>query len=167
MTKQTYNFTRRKALGFAGTGALFGFVTLTSGTSVAAKNYPIERSAAQWRKRLTKQQYYILREAGTERPYSSQLNDEKRAGTYHCQGCNNALYSSKTKFESGTGWPSFWKPLSGAIATKPDRSIIAMPRTEVLCSDCGGHLGHVFDDGPKPTGQRWCMNGAAMKFRAV
>lgn len=164
MTQQKFDFTRRKAIALAGTGALGGFLALTAGSPAAAKSFPVERSAAQWRKRLTKQQFYILRQAGTERPYSSPLNDEERKGVFRCQGCNNALYSSATKYESGTGWPSFWKALPGATVTKPDNKL-AFARTEVLCADCGGHLGHVFDDGPKPTGQRWCMNGAAMKFR--
>ncbi len=164
MTKQKLDFTRRKALGLAGTGALIGFVTLTSGSPVAAQSFPIKRSEAQWRRQLTEKQFYILREAGTERPYSSPLNEEERKGTYRCQGCNNAVYSSAAKYESGTGWPSFWKPLRGAVGTEPDYRMV-LPRTEVHCADCGGHLGHVFDDGPKPTGKRWCMNGAAMKFR--
>lgn len=164
MTTQKFDFTRRKALGLAGTGALIGFVAMTSGSPVAAKNFPIQRSEAQWRRRLSEQQFRILRNAGTEIPNSSPLNKEKRQGTYHCQGCDNALYSSSTKYESGTGWPSFWKPLPGAVGTEPDYRMV-VPRTEVHCADCGGHLGHVFDDGPKPTGKRWCMNGAAMKFR--
>src|SRR3546814_253562 len=105
-----------------------------------------------------------LREAATERPFTSPLNDEHRAGTFACAGCALPLYSSKTKFESHTGWPSFWAPLKGAVATATDRKL-GYPRTEVHCRRCGGHLGHVFNDGPKPTGKRYCMNGAALSFR--
>jgi peptide-methionine (R)-S-oxide reductase len=134
------------------------------GSAAEAKTWPKGLSDAEWRKKLTRTQYRILREAGTERPFSSPLDKEKRAGTFHCAGCANALYASATKFDSKTGWPSFWKPLPGAIATQTDWKI-GYPRTEVLCADCGGHLGHVFDDGPKPTGKRYCMNGTAMVFR--
>jgi peptide-methionine (R)-S-oxide reductase len=129
-----------------------------------ARAWRVSLTDAQWKKRLTDEQYRILRRAGTERPFSSPLNNEHRAGTFICAGCANQLYSSKTKFESGTGWPSFWQPLAGAVVTDADYSI-GYPRTEVRCADCGGHLGHVFDDGPKPTGKRYCMNGDGMKFR--
>ncbi len=118
---------------------------------------------AEWRKRLDPQQYDILRKHGTERAGTSPLNHEKRKGTFACAGCDLPLFSSDTKFESGTGWPSFYQPLAGAVATTTDRSFF-MARTEVHCSRCIGHLGHVFDDGPPPTGLRYCMNGVALKF---
>ncbi|MGE0564170.1 MAG: peptide-methionine (R)-S-oxide reductase MsrB [Pseudolabrys sp.] len=120
-------------------------------------------SDAEWKKRLTADQYYVLRKHGTERAGTSPLNKEKRKGTFACAGCEQPLFSSETKYESGTGWPSFWKPLDGAIGTQTDRSFF-MTRTEVHCSRCKGHLGHVFEDGPPPTGLRYCMNGVAMKF---
>ena len=120
-------------------------------------------SDADWRKRLTGAQYDVLRKHGTERAGTSPLNHEKRKGTFACAGCDLPLFSSDTKFESGTGWPSFYKPLDNAVETKTDRSFF-MARTEVHCSRCLGHLGHVFEDGPKPTGLRYCMNGVAMKF---
>jgi peptide-methionine (R)-S-oxide reductase len=120
-------------------------------------------SDADWRKRLNSGQYDVLRKHGTERAGSSPLNNEKRKGTFACAGCDKLLFSSDTKFESGTGWPSFYRPLPDAIETKQDRSFF-MTRTEVHCQRCLGHLGHVFDDGPQPTGLRYCMNGVAMKF---
>ena len=164
MQKTVTNTDRRSALAlFAGVAAM-PVLAACGGAPAEAKSFPIQRSDAEWQKRLTAEQYRVLRKAATERPYTSPLNKEKRAGIFHCAGCNNALYSSKTKFESGTGWPSFWKPLAGAIGTSTDYKI-GYPRTEVHCADCGGHLGHVFDDGPKPTGKRYCMNGVAMTFR--
>jgi peptide-methionine (R)-S-oxide reductase len=120
-------------------------------------------SDMDWRQRLTADQYMILRHHGTERPGSSPLNKEKRKGTFTCAGCDLPLFSSDTKFESGTGWPSFYQPLANAVETRTDRSLF-MTRTEVHCSRCLGHLGHVFDDGPPPTGLRYCMNGVALKF---
>jgi peptide-methionine (R)-S-oxide reductase len=120
-------------------------------------------SDMDWRQRLTGNQYTVLRQHGTERPGSSPLNKEKRKGTFSCAGCDLPLFSSETKFESGTGWPSFYQPLSNAVETKTDRSLF-MKRTEVHCARCLGHLGHVFDDGPPPTGLRYCMNGVAMNF---
>lgn len=117
----------------------------------------------EWKEILTPDQFYVLRKQGTERAGTSPLNKEKRKGTFVCAGCNLPLYSSETKYESGTGWPSFWKPLDNAVGKSEDRSWFSM-RTEIHCRRCGGHLGHVFDDGPKPTGLRYCMNGAAMNF---
>jgi peptide-methionine (R)-S-oxide reductase len=113
---------------------------------------------------LTADQYDVLRKAGTEAPYSSPLNDEHRRGVFSCAGCALELFSADTKFDSGTGWPSFWRPLDQAVLERPDNSL-GMSRTEVLCRRCGGHLGHLFDDGPQPTGLRYCMNGVAMAFR--
>ena len=124
-------------------------------------------SDAQWKARLTPEQFDILRREGTEAPFSSPLDHEKRAGTYYCAGCDLALYSSKTKYDSGTGWPSFWKPLPNAVSTKKDDSLPGEERDEVHCVRCSGHLGHVFDDGPPPTGKRYCMNGVALKFKAA
>jgi len=120
-------------------------------------------SDMDWRQRLTANQYMVLRQHGTERPGSSPLNKEKRKGTFACAGCDLPLFSSESKFESGTGWPSFFQPLANAVETKTDRSLF-MTRTEVHCARCLGHLGHVFEDGPPPTGLRYCMNGVAMKF---
>jgi peptide-methionine (R)-S-oxide reductase len=123
----------------------------------------VKKTDDEWRKDLTPDAFHVLREHGTERAGASPLNQEKRAGTFSCAGCGQALFTSDTKFESGTGWPSFFRPLGEAVDTTTDRTFF-MARTEVHCAQCGGHLGHVFEDGPPPTGLRYCMNGAAMAF---
>jgi peptide-methionine (R)-S-oxide reductase len=132
--------------------------------SEAAETFEVTHSDAEWRKLLTPDQYAVLRQSGTERPFTSSLLHEERAGVFACSGCALDLFSSTTKFDSGTGWPSFWAPLANAIGTTRDMSF-GMRRTAVHCERCGGHLGHVFDDGPKPTGLRYCMNGVALTFR--
>ena len=130
----------------------------------AEREFEITRSDDEWRAILTPEQYRVLRKHGTERAGTSPLDREKREGTFACAGCDLPLYSSQTKFDSGTGWPSFWKALDGAVGTSTDRSFF-MVRTEVHCRRCGGHLGHIFDDGPPPTGKRHCINGVALKFQ--
>ncbi len=143
---------------------IFGLERFANKAKAAKKQFPHQLSDKEWRDRLTKQQYYILRQAGTERAFTSKLNDEKRAGTYHCAGCDQALFSSQKKYDSGTGWPSFYDVLPGAIGTKTDY-VIGYPRTEYHCARCGGHHGHVFKDGPKPTGLRYCNNGEVLTFK--
>ena len=158
---------RRVFLGFGGAAIVAGVAfTLPGQQPPAAQGgrFPFQLADAEWRRRLTPEQYDVLRRAATERPGSSPLNTEHRRGTFLCAGCGQPLFASETKFESGTGWPSFYRPLPNAVANAEDRSLIE-PRTEVLCARCGGHLGHVFDDGPPPTGLRYCMNGVAMTFR--
>jgi peptide-methionine (R)-S-oxide reductase len=135
----------------------------TAGTEAKAKTFEVTKSDEEWKKLLTSEQYYVLRKHGTERAFTSPLDKEYGAGMYNCAGCDLPLFASATKFNSGTGWPSFYAPLDNAIGTTSDRAW-GMLRTEVHCRRCGGHLGHVFDDGPKPTGLRYCMNGVAMKF---
>jgi peptide-methionine (R)-S-oxide reductase len=131
--------------------------------SKKSETFAIEKSDEEWRRQLDPQQYNVLRKHSTERAFTSPLNEEKRTGSFVCAGCGEPLFDSATKFESGTGWPSFWQPLPGGVGTTTDRSFF-MTRTEVHCAKCGGHLGHVFPDGPAPTGERYCMNGAALKF---
>ena len=129
----------------------------------AGGSFEVTRSEAEWRKLLSPEQFHVLRQHGTERPWTSPLNKEYGRGTYVCAGCELPLFASDTKFDSGTGWPSFWAPIEGAIGTSVDTAVF-MQRTEVHCRRCGGHLGHVFDDGPKPTGLRYCINGVSLKF---
>ena len=158
---------RRFFLGLAGSAAASSLVLFgRSGTAAPSTRFAVNHSPAEWRRLLGAQRYAVLREAATERPFTSPLLKEHRRGTFLCAGCGLPLFNSATKFESGTGWPSFWKVLPGAVINRPDHSLM-MERTEVLCRRCGGHLGHVFDDGPKPTGLRYCMNGLALKFRAA
>jgi peptide-methionine (R)-S-oxide reductase len=135
-----------------------------SAAEKSGEKFEIEKTPEEWKKQLSAAQYNVLREAGTERPFSSPLNKEKRKGTFACAGCDLPLFSSDTKYDSGTGWPSFYQALPNAILEKSDRTLM-MVRTETLCRRCGGHLGHVFDDGPKPTGLRYCMNGLALSFK--
>ena len=131
--------------------------------NAAKEHFEVEMTDDQWKAKLSPQAYAVLRHEGTERPFTSPLNDEHRKGTFSCAGCALALFSSETKFDSGTGWPSFWQPLPNAVNQRVDTTL-GMSRDEVHCRRCGGHLGHVFDDGPRPTGLRYCMNGVAMAF---
>ncbi len=158
-------YTRRNiltagGLAFAGV-TIAGLSNMQPSAAMAKGNFTVIKTDAQWRKQLTAAEFRVLRKEDTEQPYSSPLNKEKRSGIYTCAGCQKRLFSSATKFESGTGWPSFYKPLPGGVGISTDYKI-GYPRNEVHCARCGGHLGHVFDDGPKPTGKRYCMNGVAM-----
>ncbi len=156
---------RRFLIGLGATAAI-PVIAACGGSAAEAKVYPVRYSEAEWRRRLTPAQFHILREKGTEPPGTSALLKEKRPGTFVCAADGHPLFASATKYESGTGWPSFWRPLPGAVETSTDWEV-GYPRTEVHCARCGGHLGHVFDDGPRPTGKRYCMNGDAMEFRPV
>jgi peptide-methionine (R)-S-oxide reductase len=154
---------RRQWLQTVTRAAVGGTLAGSLSMKADAGTFAIRKTDAEWRAQLTPEQFRVLREHGTERAGTSPLNNEKRKGVFHCAGCEQALFASDTKFESGTGWPSFFRPLPGAVGTKTDRSFF-MTRTEVHCSRCGGHLGHVFDDGPAPTGLRYCMNGVSLTF---
>jgi peptide-methionine (R)-S-oxide reductase len=158
---------RRLFLSLAVAGGAAALIATRAGAAQRPKGQAgWQLSEAEWKKRLSPRQYYVLREAGTERAFSHPLDKEKRAGRYSCAGCKLPLFDSKTKYDSGTGWPSFYAPLPRAVGTMTDYDI-GYPRTEVHCKRCGGHLGHVFDDGPRPTGKRYCMNGAALLFTAA
>lgn len=146
--------------------SLGGIFSSLSGKGAAHDgDFPVKKSDDEWRKQLSPEAFHVLRQHGTERAGTSPLNHEKRAGVFQCAGCDQPLFTANTKYESGTGWPSFFDPLPGAIATREDNSLF-MSRTEVHCANCGGHLGHVFPDGPQPTGLRYCMNGVSLKFVA-
>ena len=151
----TSTFLGATAIGLGARGTLAAYVE---------GDFEVTRSEAEWRAMLSDLEYKVMREEGTERAFTSPLNDEKRAGTFVCKGCDLPLYPSKTKFDSGTGWPSFWQALPDAVETKADRSFF-MTRTECHCRRCGSHLGHIFDDGPQPTGKRHCINGVSLTFR--
>jgi peptide-methionine (R)-S-oxide reductase len=160
---------RRAFLGFGGLGLAAGgafFFTRGEAEAVPTGNAPLRLADAEWRRRLSPEAYRVLRRAGTERSGSSPLDRESRRGTFHCAGCNLPLFASADKFDSGTGWPSFTRPLANAVGTREDNTLFSA-RTEVHCRRCAGHLGHVFDDGPRPTGKRYCMNGVAMRFVAA
>jgi peptide-methionine (R)-S-oxide reductase len=158
--------TRRDWLGLLGSIGLTAQAKDSNAAAPAAptpKIEPLILSDAEWKKRLTPAQYHVLREEGTERAGTSPLNDEKRKGSFHCAGCELPLFTSDMKYESGTGWPSFYTTLPGAVGTKRDFKMI-LPRVEYHCARCGGHHGHLFEDGPRPTGLRYCNNGVALKF---
>jgi peptide-methionine (R)-S-oxide reductase len=155
-------FDRRALLGTAALGGI-AWIVFRPSPGEATVGFEVAHTPAEWKQLLGQDRYHVLREAGTERPFTSPLNKEHRRGTFVCAGCALPLFSSTTKFDSGTGWPSFYRALPRAVAERPEHSFLN--RTEVLCRRCGGHLGHVFPDGPEPTGLRYCMNGLALRFR--
>lgn len=158
--------TRRQIIASALASAALVLPALPRRTEAATGNFEVTRTEAEWRAMLTDLQYAVMREEETERAFTSPLHDLKTPGMYHCRGCDLALYSSQHKFDSGTGWPSFWQAQSNAIRTKPDRKLF-VTRTECHCRRCGSHLGHIFDDGHQPTGKRHCINGVSLVFRAA
>jgi peptide-methionine (R)-S-oxide reductase len=159
---ERYMLTRRQ-VGLAGLGLALAAVVPRNPAAGEDEVFEIMKSDDEWKKILTKEQYYVLRQHGTERAGSSPLDKNYAPGTYNCAACDLPVYSSEAKFDSGTGWPSFFEPLENGVGTSTDWKLI-YPRTEIHCRRCGGHLGHVFDDGPQPTGKRYCMNGVALKF---
>lgn len=163
-TPSTANASRRQFFRQGLGLVLLASTPFTSTKAYRVPAFPVHKTPEEWRKQLSPAQYAVLREEDTEAPNSSPLLKEKRDGIFHCAGCDNALYDNATKFESGTGWPSFYQAVDGGVGTKEDNGFF-MKRTEVHCADCGGHLGHIFDDGPQPTGMRHCINGVALTFK--
>lgn len=158
--------TRRTLLASGAVAGLLTALGLARTSNAAEGNFRFKLTDDEWKAKLDPAAYDVLRHEGTERAFTSPLNDEHRAGTFHCAGCDQALFAADTKFDSGTGWPSFYTFIPGAIGTSVDDSLF-MTRTEVHCSNCGGHQGHVFEDGPQPTGLRYCINGVALRFAAA
>ena len=156
----------RRILAGTALAAGLAFLFRRSRPAQAVEKFEVEKTDAEWQKLLSADAYDVLRQEGTERPFTSALLEEHRSGTFQCAGCALPLFASKTKYDSGTGWPSFWQPLPNAVGQRRDTGM-GMTRTEVHCRRCGGHLGHVFDDGPQPTGLRYCMNGVALTFSAA